>query len=109
MKYLDAMKTVTNFDQSIMLTEKGEPANIKDIIMQYAIQFTSENGDYKAIMRTRKIAEKLFNHKIDKLELEDAEFDLVREMLKKGIGQQKFHHPDIIMAQVYEAMEQAES
>jgi len=47
-------------------------SNDRSDILSRAIQYTSENGDYKAVMRTRKIAEKLFNHKIDKSKRDDV-------------------------------------
>lgn len=107
-KFIQILTPIKNMDGSLAINADKEKSavTVKDIVMQYLMDFTTDSGDYKEIMRTRKTSEKIYNHEIDKLELEDAEFDLLEKALKKGIGQAKFHHPDIVLCQVYDVIEQ---
>ncbi|KKL93162.1 hypothetical protein LCGC14_1877440, partial [marine sediment metagenome] len=86
-KFIQILTPIKNMDGSLAINADKEKSavTVKDIVMQYLMDFTTDSGDYKEIMRTRKTSEKIYNHEIDKLELEDAEFDLLEKALKKGI------------------------
>jgi hypothetical protein len=99
MKSLKACDTINDLRGEPIMID-SEPVRVKDILIQYLIGY--QGKEPKKIILSRKVAQKLFDHKVDKMDLEDAEFDLIKEAIKDP------KHPAITMAPVLEAIEEAE-
>uniref|UniRef100_A0A6M3LIC5 Uncharacterized protein n=1 Tax=viral metagenome TaxID=1070528 RepID=A0A6M3LIC5_9ZZZZ len=115
MKYIEVMRIIT--------TLKGEPMKlsievgqkeptlmtVKEILLQYLGGFGSISVDGRPAQIEGKkqvmaynISLALYRHKIDMFEVEDAEFELIKESLKVAV------HGALILGQVRLALDEAE-
>lgn len=115
MKYIEVMRIIT--------TLKGEPMKlsievgqteptlmtVKEILLQYLGGFGSISVDGRPAQIEGKkqvmaynISLALYRHKIDMFEVEDAEFELIKESLKVSV------HGALILGQVRLALDEAE-
>ena len=99
MKYIAVNDLIVDFSGGIIPGEKGEPVRVRDILLQYLGAFLSEKG--KDLVIARKVGQAVYDCKIDKLALEDAEF----EILEKSIA--KPRHGALLMAPLFAAVEDA--
>ena len=98
-KLINIGKILVGFNQKPMLDTSGGYITIKDILLQYAGNHTSQDGRKR--IATRLFGEKLFKaDRNNELELSDAEFKLLELMLQKPA------HPDIILTQIDEMMDE---
>jgi len=100
MKKINIGKILVGFDQKPLLDENKRFVIAKDILLQYVGMYVSQDG--KGRIQTRIFGEKLFKADRNKeLEIEDAEFNLLKQMLQKPA------HPDIILIQIDEMIDEA--
>lgn len=99
-KKINIGKILVGFDRKPLLSENGEHVIAKDILLQYAGAHMSQDGRERIM--TRMFGEKLFNaDRNNEMKIEDAEFNLLKKMLQKPM------HPDIILVQIDEMIDEA--
>lgn len=80
MKYVNVGKEIKDYDGKSIPGREGT-IKVKDIMNQYVAGFTKENDPDKMILAWR-IGQKIYDAD-GEVALEDAEFDLVKEAMKK--------------------------
>lgn len=99
-KKINIGKILVGINGEPILTEEKKHLIAKDILIQYVGSHTSEDGRGRII--TRLLGEKLFKADSNSdCAIEDSEFNLLKEMLKKPM------YPDIISSQIDEMMDEA--
>ena len=97
-KIINIGKILTGFNGKPLLNQDNKHVTVKDILIQYAGAYMSQDG--RGRIMTRMLGEKLFKADLNKeWKIEDAEFNLLKQMLEKPM------HPDIILAQIDEIMD----
>jgi len=99
-KKINIGKILVGFDGKPLLNEEKGHVTAKDILIQYAGSFMSQEPRERIM--TRMFGEKLFKADRNKeMKIEDAEYNLLKQMLQKPM------HPDIILVQIDDMMDEA--
>ena len=99
-KRINIGKIMVGFDGKPLLDENKVFATAKGILLQYAGNHMSQDGRER--IATRIFGEKLFKADPNSgFEVTDAEFNLLKLMLQKPA------HPDIVLVQIDEMMDEA--
>ena len=100
-KKINIGKILVGFDQKPILNGSNEHLIAKDILIQYVGAHMSQEG--RGRIQTRLLGERLWKaDRNGEFEMEDAEFNLLKQMLKKPM------HPDIVLTQIDEIMDAVE-
>ena len=99
-KKINIGKILTGFNGKPLLNQENNHVTAKDILIQYVGAYMSQDG--RGRIMTRMLGEKLFKADSNsEWVIEDAEFNLLKQMLQKPM------HPDIILVQIDEMMDEA--
>ena len=102
MKNLNINTKLKNFNGAPVVIINDEPINIKDALLQQVGAFNA-GKDGKKTIQAYSLGLKISQHTNDPLELEEAEFDLLKETLKVPA------YSTIVMAPVLMEIERAEN
>lgn len=105
MKSLSICVPICNFAgepvKDNLQTREDKTVYMKDLLMQYVGQLFGANNKEKALLAYR-VAQKIYDHTEDPLELEDAEFAIVQEAVKVP------KHGPMWIVPIYQALADAE-
>lgn len=97
MKELNINQVIRDFKGNAIGISASEPMTVRDTIMQQLGVYRTQDG--KKVLEVYSLGMKVTNHKNDPLELEESEFNILKEVVNGNPAQMAVvAHAPILMA-----------